>query len=195
MNKKRLLFLTPLAILLTGCDTSKIEESLSSDVFLSKLIPNWISFVTQLGALIVLIIVVFILAYKPVKKIIKTRQDYIENNIKDSEESKAKWKENELKSQETVLASNRTAQEILNDAKIEAQKEKEKILEEASLEVEKMKNTARDDIEKMELEAQEEIRKEIVSVALDASKEVLSREVNSKDNARLVEQFIEEVKK
>ena len=47
----------------------------------------------------------------------------------------------------------------------------------------------------MEIEAQEQIKKEIVSVALDASKELLGREVSSKDNVRLVEDFIEEVKK
>ena len=58
-----------------------------------------------------------------------------------------------------------------------------------------MKKDAEDDIARMELEAQEAIRKEMVSIALDASKELLGREVNSSDNTRLIEEFIEEVKK
>ncbi len=58
-----------------------------------------------------------------------------------------------------------------------------------------MKKDAENDIARMEIEAQEQIKKEIVAVALDASSELLGREVSSKDNARLIEEFVEEVKK
>ena len=195
MRKRKLLFLLPLASLLTSC--SGEELGLTSESFTSKLIPNWPSFVTQLAALVVLIIVVivFVFAYKPVKKILKKRQDHIEENIKEAEKSKLVWQENELKSKETVLASERTAADIVAEAKKAAEKEKAAILETTQLEVNKMKSDAENDIARMEIEAQEQIKKEIVSVALDASKELLGREVSSKDNVRLVEDFIEEVKK
>ena len=182
-----------LASLLTSC--SGEELGLTSESFTSKLIPNWPSFVTQLAALVVLIIVVIVFAYKPVKKILKKRQDHIEENIKEAEKSKLVWQENELKSKETVLASERTAADIVAEAKKAAEKEKAAILETTQLEVNKMKSDAENDIARMEIEAQEQIKKEIVSVALDASKELLGREVSSKDNVRLVEDFIEEVKK
>ena len=193
MRKRKLLFLLPLASLLTSC--SGEELGLTSESFTSKLIPNWPSFVTQLAALVVLIIVVIVFAYKPVKKILKKRQDHIEENIKEAEKSKLVWQENELKSKETVLASERTAADIVAEAKKAAEKEKAAILETTQLEVNKMKSDAEHDIARMEIEAQEQNKKEIVSVALDASKELLGREVSSKDNVRLVEDFIEEVKK
>ena len=190
MKKKKIVFLLPLVLSLTGCNIN-----LSSSDFTSKLIPNWPSFVAQLGALLVLILVVIVFAYKPVKKIVEKRQDYIEKNIKDAEEAKANWQENETKSKATVLASNRAAADIVAEAKKEAEQEKAKILEEASIEVEKMKKDAENDIARMEKEAEESIRQEMVSIALDASKELLGREVNSSDNSRLIEEFIEEVKK
>ena len=115
MRKRKLLFLLPLASLLTSC--SGEELGLTSESFTSKLIPNWPSFVTQLAALVVLIIVVIVFAYKPVKKILKKRQDHIEENIKEAEKSKLVWQENELKSKETVLASERTAADIVAEAK------------------------------------------------------------------------------
>lgn len=192
MKKRKLIFLLPALVLLTGCDVS---DSLNSDTFLAKLIPNWVSFVVQLAALLVLILVVIFFAYKPVKKIVKKRQDYIESNIKEAEESKAIWKENELKSKETVLASDRTAANIVAEAKANAVIERNKILEQTQEDVSRMKLEAENDIARMELEAQDKIRKEIVSVALDASKELLGREVSSKDNNRLLEEFIEDVKK
>ena len=190
MKKKKIVFLLPLVLSLTGCNIN-----LSSSDFTSKLIPNWPSFVAQLGALLVLILVVIVFAYKPVKKIVEKRQDYIEKNIKDAEEAKANWQENETKSKATVLASNRAAADIVAEAKKEAEQEKAKILEEASIEVEKMKKDAENDIARMEKEAEESIRQEMVSIALDASKELLGREVDSSDNSRLIEEFIEEVKK
>lgn len=192
MKKRKFVFFLPLLALLTSCDAESL--GLTDKAFMDKLFPNWVSFVTQLAALIVLITVVVIFAYKPVKKILKKRQDHIESNIKEAEQSKAIWKENELKSKETVLASERTAADIVADAKLVAQKEREQILANTQEEVKKMKQDAENDIARMESEAQEEIKKEIVSVALDASKELLGREVSSKDNDRLLNEFIEEIK-
>ena len=187
---KKLIFLLPLIISLTGC-----EVNLSSDDFTSKLIPNWVSFVTQLGALIVLVVIVIVFAYKPVKKIITKRQDYIESTIKEAEESKAVWKENQKQSEEIVLASTRTAADIVAEAKINAENERQKILDDTALEVEKMKKDAENDIARMQEEAKEEIRQEMVEVAFAASEELLSREVNTSDNTRLIEEFIEDIKK
>ena len=179
---------------LTGCKEA-ISAELNAEAFTKKLIPNWTSFVVQVAALVVLILIVIIFGYKPIKKIIKKRQDHIENEIREAEKSKATWQENELKSKETVLASTRTAADIVAEAKANAEVERNKILEQTALDVEKMKKDAENDIARLEVEAQEKIRKEMVSVALDASKELLGREVTSEDNTRLLEEFIEEVKK
>ena len=194
MKRRKLIFLLPALFLLTGCKEA-ISNNLNAEAFTSKLIPNWPSLIAQVGALVVLILVVIIFGYKPIKKIIKKRQDYIESQIKDAEQSKATWQENELKSKETVLASNRTAADIVAEAKANAEIERNKILEQTAQDVERMKKDAENDIARMEAEAQEQIKKEIVNVALDASKELLGREVSSKDNNRLLEEFIEDIKK
>ena len=194
MKKRKLIFLLPIMLSLTSCKEA-IQKNMTADAFKQKLIPSWPSLVAQLGALLVLILVVIIFGYKPIKKIIKKRQDYIEGQIKDAEQSKATWQENERQSQETVLASYRTAADIVAEAKANAEIERNKILDQAAQEVEKMKQDAENDIARMELEAKDQIRKEIVNVALDASKELLGREVNSEDNNRLLEEFIEDIKK
>ena len=187
---KKFIFLLPVSLALTGCSID-----ISSSDFTSKLIPNWVSFVTQLGALIVLLTVVILFAYKPVKKIITERQDYIEKTIKDAEANKVVWEENKKQSEEIVLASTRTAANIVTEAKVTAEQERSKILEQTALEVEQMKKDAENDIAKMEADAQEQIRQEMVVIAMEASKELLGREVESRDNTRLIEEFIEDIKK
>lgn len=194
MKKRRIFFLLPILFCLTSC-ADAIRSELNADALKDKLIPSWASFVIQLAALLVLILIVIIFAYKPIKKIINKRKDYIENEIKEAEKSKATWQENELKSKETVLASNRTAADIVAEAKANAEVERQKILDQAAADAEKMKKDAENDIARMEVEAQEQIKKEMVAVALDASKELLGREVTSEDNNRLLEEFIEDIKK
>ena len=56
-----------------------------------------------------------------------------------------------------------------------------------------MKLRAEKDIERAKEEAKDEIKKEMINIALDASSVILKREVNSDDNARLVEEFIKDI--
>ncbi len=176
-------------VTLSGCDTTEAAAEIAK--IKEKLIPSWTSLVVQFGALVILIFIVIFCAYKPVKKMVKKRQDYIENNIRDSEVSKAVALKAEKQSSEIVLESKKQAAQIIEEAQNAAKKDRENLLNEARLEVTKMKSDAEMDIERSKQEALDEIHAEMVDVALAASSEILKREVNKKDNARLTEEFIE----
>ena len=92
-----------------------------------------------------------------------------------------------------MLANRKLAAEIVEEAKLNAEKEKSDILKSAELEVLEMKRRAEEDIKQSQEDAKEEIRQKMVEIALDASSELLKRNVNDKDNQRLVNQFIEEI--
>jgi len=172
-------------ILLTGCENVPVPEI--------KLIPSWLSFVVQIFALIILLVVVFVLAYKPVKKYLKKRSDYIEENIRESERNRAIAAQNEVQSSEALLASKIKANEIIEEANASALKSSENIIAEAKEEANKIKQDAQVDIEKSKQEALESIHDEMVNVALSASSEILKREVNEDDNKRLAKEFIEKL--
>lgn len=161
----------------------------------ANLIPSWVSFVVQFSALVILVIVFLLVGYKPVKKLLAKRADYVENNIRDSEKAKAEAQINFSASEERVISSKKEAAEIIASAKLMADNNQKAAIEETQLEINKMKALAEEDIAKSKEEAKEEIRKEIVSVALMASEEVLKREVNEKDNAKVVESFIKDLDK
>ena len=165
------------------------------DYIRENLIPNWVSFACQLGALIVMILVIFFVAYKPVKKMIQKRADYIEQNVREAEEAKALTLRNSTESEERIIASKKEAAKIIANAKLTAENNRKESIEATQLEINKMKELAEEDIARSKEEAKEEIRQEMVSVALEASKEVLKREVNEKDNARIVEDFIKDMDK
>ena len=163
------------------------------DYISKNLIPSWVSFVVQVSALVIMVIVVLFVAYKPVKKMLTKRADYVENNIRESETAKAEAMKNATASQEALIASKREAAEIVAEAKATAINNQKEMIEQTQLEINNMKEQARVDIENSKQEAREEIRKEMVSVALAASEEVLKREVNKKDNARVIEDFIKDL--
>lgn len=178
------------APMLIACD-----GAISKDDFISKLFPNvWDALATFL-AFIVLLLVAFYFGYKPVKKLIKKRGDYVEGKIKDADEKEKQASENLVKAEQKIKDSNVEAMAIVEKAKEDALLEKQRIAQEAKLAREEEVKKAKEQIAQ-EIEAsKDEVHKEIVSVALDASKKVLSREVNSKDNEKLIDDFIKDLDK
>ena len=176
--------------LLSACNGAITKES-----FLEKLFPNvWDALATFL-AFIVLLLVAFFFAYKPVKNLIKKRGDYVEGKIKDADDKEKQANQKLLDADKKIKDSNVEAMAIVEKAKEDALKEKERIAQEAKLAREEEVKKAKEQIAQ-EIEAsKDEVHKEIVSVALDASKKVLSREVNSKDNEKLIDDFIKDLDK
>ena len=155
-----------------------------------KLVPNLLSFVVQFLSFLVLILAVFILAYKPVKKILKKRADYIENEIKEARESNLEAQKNVDEAKEIVASSKLQASEIIKSAEKQGQERYDRMLASANEEIIEMKKYAEKDIERAKQEAIEDIRNEMVNIALSASEEILKREVDTDDNKRLAEDFI-----
>ena len=158
-----------------------------------KLVPNWVSFVVQFLSFLILLLVVFFLAYKPVKKILKKRADYVENEIKQAKENNDQAQASIEEAKQLVASSKEKASEIIKNAENQGQERFDAIILEAKQEVAEMKKTAEQDIERAKEDAIQDIRSEMVNVALSASKEILKREVDSKDNTKLAEDFINRI--
>ena len=70
-------------LLLSSCDTNEIGDRIKTTVF--DMLPNlWVTLI-QLTIFILVVILFMIFAYKPLKKKLNERSEYIEKNIKDSE--------------------------------------------------------------------------------------------------------------
>jgi F-type H+-transporting ATPase subunit b len=166
----------------------------SADDFLNKLIPNFWSFIINFAAMIVLFIAVYFLAYKPVKKYVNARKDYVEHNLRDSEQAKAMNEAKAAEGDQIIADAKAQANAIVTKAKADATSSSEAIVAEAEKEAQTRQKAADEAIKQAEEKSRREIHDAIVNVALDASKQVLGREVNSEDNAKLVSDFADEVK-
>ena len=189
MKKSKFLVLALSTLSLTGC-----ADAIKKNDFLDKLFPNPWDALAVFLAFIILLLAIFYFAYKPVKKLLKQRGDYVENKIKTAEEREKESEKLLADANENVKASRKEAMEIVEKAKEDANKERQVILdkakEEKAAEIKRTKEKIAQEIEA----SKDEIHREIVSVAIDASSKVLEREVNKKDNEKLIDSFIDDLK-
>jgi len=196
--KKRKISFTILAFLgsflLTSCDMKRYGQEVA-DAVIDGLIPNFWAFLVQLIALLILIGGVFVLGYKPLKKYLDERSETIDKEVKSAQKNNVEAQQNFAESEKRIAESKKRAVQIVEEAKTNANLERESILNEAENEALYIRNKTKLDIEKQKLAAQQEIKEEIVNVALDASKQILEREINEKDDQKIVENFLDEIEK
>lgn len=178
---------------LSSCDTEMIKDRISFTV--NNMLPNlWLTLI-QLALFVAVAIAFVLLAYKPLKKKLNERANYVEKNIKDSE---AKVNEAQNKINEAnayLLAQQKKAGEIIQSAQKTAETKANDLERELALSIEKQKQTAHKDIENERNKMLKEAKREIISTAISTSKEILGRNVTIDDNSEYVNKFIEELNK
>ena len=178
---------------LTSCDTEMIKDRISNTV--NNMLPNlWITLI-QLGLFILVAILFIVIAYKPLKKKLNERANYIENNIKQSEEklidADAKIKE----ADKIVMDGQKQAGEIIQRAEKTAENKANELEKQLAETIEKQKQNAHKDIVNERNKMLKEAKSQIISTAISTSKEILKRNVTIEDNDEFLNQFIDQINK
>lgn len=172
------------------------DLGITPEDFIEKLFPSgWQPLVIQLLSFLVLAIGAIYLFYKPVRKLLDDRQTYVETNIQEAENANKTANARLENLDQEIEEKRKEAQALIDDARILATSEQERIVLEARIEAERILKEAKEDIELSKEKARQEIKDEILDVALEASRVILGREVNGSDHQRLVEEFIKDVDK
>ncbi len=187
-TKRLLWILLPAAAVLSSCEGSPFTDA----DFTSKIFPNgyW-DFVIQLIAFVLLLLIVFFLGYKPIKRMMKKRTDAVNAMIEDAKENQRIARTAANTKDATIEEGRREAEEIRQAVRRQAETEAQGIIAQAKEEAALRRQRAEEDIRAAEEASREAVRREIVDVAMLASETLLGREVNSEDNTRLVEGFVD----
>lgn len=155
-----------------------------------KLVPNLWAFLTQLLAFTVMCVAVIFLAYKPIHRYLQKRQDYIANNLADSEKNKREAALANAEAKKNLNASKKEGEKILDEVKKQADIDKAKYEEDLQKELALKREQAKKDIELEKQKAIRDTQDQIVDIALEASGALLKREVNTEDNRKYVRDFV-----
>ncbi|MCQ2798416.1 MAG: F0F1 ATP synthase subunit B [Bacilli bacterium] len=169
------------------------DAPFSSEEIIKKLVPNGWSLLINLLALIVLFIAVYLIAYKPLRKYLDARKDYIEKNIQDSEHAKIEA-ESTIKNKDAIIKeAHEEAAKIVEKAKEDGERKKSEIVKEAETEATRKLVAADEAIKQEEIASREALKQEIIEVAMDIATSVLPRELNEEDNKALLEKLSAEL--
>lgn len=161
------------------------------DVF-GLLFPNPWTVISQLCATAILFVLMYKLAYQPVKKILDTRSDFEQSKITEANALKEENEKLNTEAKNNILDANRTAEEIVSSAREEAEVVKKELLDEGKRQSEQLMENAQKDIELQREKMLHEVHDEMVNATISATEKMLKTKIDNQDKDS-IDSFIKEV--
>jgi len=156
---------------------------------------DWQVLLAQFVNFAILFGLLFVLLYKPMRRMLDERS----NRIKESMEQAEQIKEQITKTEEQVKlqmdAARREGQEILAQAAQMGERLKEEAKGEARQEAEIIVARARTEIERERDQAIDEVKREFVDLAIRAAEKVVNESLDREKHRRLIEEVLEQAPK
>ncbi|HHW07085.1 MAG TPA: F0F1 ATP synthase subunit B [Clostridia bacterium] len=153
---------------------------------------NGWTFVTNVLNLLITIGVLYIIAYKPVTKLLLEREQKIEGAINEAAQKREEAQKLLAKYEEQIQNARSEAQAIIANATKVGEEMKEEIIKNAQAEAGKMLERAKAEIEMEKARALKEIKEEMATLVVLAAGRVINKELSQKDHERLIHDFIVE---
>lgn len=138
-------------------------------------------------------IVFFILSKWFFPIIIRTldkRQATIREGVENAERAKQELSEAKVQADQIILEARKQGQDIIAQASKAAEREASRLEEEARTRLSHMEQQQEARIQQEVARARAELGRLVVNLSIDAAGKVISKSVDSKDNRRLVEEFV-----
>ncbi|MGN0654090.1 MAG: F0F1 ATP synthase subunit B [Oscillospiraceae bacterium] len=147
---------------------------------------------TLLNTLILFLVIKHFLFGK-VNQILDDRKKYVEDTYSEADKAKENAKALEAEYDEKLRAAKEESADIIRNATVKAQQRSDEIVFAAKNEAAGIISRANEDIEREKKRAVNQIKDEISDIAIAVAEKVVEKEITSKDNDRLIEEFIENV--
>lgn len=131
--------------------------------------------------------------FKPVNNVISSREDEIINKINKTEENEKKAMVLLKEKEEDLKKAKVDGKAIVENYKVKAEKVSEELIKEANDEAKLIMERARKEIEREKEKAQSEIKTQIIDLAVLMSQKALDESINEEQHRRLINDFISKV--
>jgi len=150
-------------------------------------------FFTVLNILILYFILKKIL-FKPVTKFMNTRSDKIKEALKMAEETRIKVEKMEEEHQSRLKKAKKEGEELIKSYEAKAKKAQDEIIAKAKEDSAKLIENTRNELEVEKEQLLISLKTEISDLVLEASEKILNKNLDNKENRKLIENFINEDK-
>ena len=152
----------------------------------------WTALFTLLNTLTVILVGTKFL-FKPIMKMIRDRQQEIDDMYSEADTAKANAVAMEAEYKQKLASAMETGERIVKDATARGHAKEEEILRQANAEASAMLSKASEDIAMEKKKAINDAKNEISDMAMAIAEKVVARELTSADQSNLVDHFIDEL--
>lgn len=149
--------------------------------------------VAQLINFAVVIIVLWIFALKPLKKLMDERGETIAGGLDNAEKQKALLAEQEKEYEKALANARAQATDMMKEAKKDAEAKRAELLEKAQADVVATVSAGKAQLEAEKAKMMEDAKKELVSLITTATEKVLGTVVTDKVESKIVEESIKQI--
>lgn len=161
---------------------------------LTKLFPDIVTMVAQLGATGLLLWGFKKYLWKPMTTYLNKRAEAEDNALRSADEANKLAQINLAHSEVTLVETNQEIKGLIQQGKEEAKQIKEKLMADAKAEADAKLEAARREIEHQKTQLRKDIETEIIDVALIAAKKLMEDKVDEAHDRRQVQQIIKDVR-
>ena len=152
----------------------------------------WTALFTLLNMVITFLILKKFL-FKPVSKMISDRQKEIDGLYEGAEEARAQAAALKADYDARMAQARAESAQIVQSASVEANRRGDEIIRQARLEADAIRTKASNDIELEKKKALNEVKSDISRIALDIAEKVVEKELDPDGQERLIEGFLREM--
>ncbi|MBQ9376114.1 MAG: F0F1 ATP synthase subunit B [Ruminococcus sp.] len=131
--------------------------------------------------------------FDKVNKVIDDRKAEVEDTFKRADEAEEKAKQLESEYNAKILSAKDESAEIVRNATKKAQSRSDEIISDAKAEAKAIVANADAEIEREKKIAVNQIKDEIAGIAFSAAQAVIEKDLDTEDNEKLIESFIDSV--
>ena len=143
--------------------------------------------------LVILFLILKKFLYKPVRRALEERKQAVEGVYADAQKALDTANANKTEYERELAGIRERADSMLASATADANKRSEAILSDARERADGMMRQAKNDISLERRKAESGIRSEIADVSTALTEKLLAREINSADNRKLIDDFLDEM--
>lgn len=131
--------------------------------------------------------------YKPINTAIETRQNEITQRLKNTEDNQKKAEELRIQNEAQIAKAKEEGKVIVEKYKEKAEKMSSDIINNSNNEAQVILNRAKVEIKRQKDKAEDEIKKNTVEIAVMMSAKALEGTIDEKEHKKLIEDFISKV--
>jgi F-type H+-transporting ATPase subunit b len=146
----------------------------------------------QIVNVIILLVVLYFVAYKPVMRMLDQRSKRIKNSMEQADAIKEQAARTEEEVKKQLEVARKEGQEHIAQATQAGEEIREKAKQRARKEAEDIISRARSEIQRERDEAINELRKEVADLTITAAEKVIDRSLDKKAHHELIDKVLEE---